>query len=420
MYSLNKIFRNPSVPAEYQSNFLHLYLDIGWFGVLSGSTVNFINVYATRIGATGLQIGLLGATTAVVSLIFAIPAGRWLEQRAMGRAVFWSSVIYRLGFLFYIFLPWVFGAQGQIWALIGLSLLMGVPLVALSVGFSALFAESVPNDWRAQVAGTRNIVLSITFMITSLASGYILNHIAFPINYQIVFFIGFAGALASSYHLYLIKPIQAVIKLIPIPPEQIAERKKKNISADLGFALRADIWKSPFRATLLAMLAFHIAQYLALPIFPLYFVHKLNLTDENLGIGTALFYLTVLLGSTQLNRFVRLFGHKKVTGWGVISMALYPCLLAISSVVWHYYAVSILGGLAWAFVGGASANYVIENCPENDRPSHLAWYNIILNASVLIGSLAGPLIAESISLSAALLLFGLLRIFAGLAILRWG
>jgi MFS family permease len=168
------------------------------------------------------------------------------------------------------------------------------------------------------------------------------------------------------------------------------------------------------------MLAFHVAQYLALPIFPIYFVRTLRLTDESLGLGTALFYLAVLLGSTQLNRLVGRTGHKNVTGWGVVGMALYPGLLAISSQVWHYYGVSIIGGLVWALVGGASANYVIEKCPENDRPAYLSWYNIILNASVLIGSLLGPAIAGQISLPTALVIFALMRGLTGFAILKWG
>jgi hypothetical protein len=53
----SRIFKHNDIPKEYRSNFLHFYLDIGWFGVLSGSAVNFINVYATRLGATGFQIG---------------------------------------------------------------------------------------------------------------------------------------------------------------------------------------------------------------------------------------------------------------------------------------------------------------------------------------------------------------------------
>ena len=121
---LTKIFQQTDIPAEYRSNFLHFYLDIAWFGVLSGSAVNFLNIYAARIGATGFQIGLIGAMSAIVSLFLAIPAGRWLQTRYRGKAIFWTSVFYRVGFLLFVFLPWLFDEPGQIWAIIAITFLM--------------------------------------------------------------------------------------------------------------------------------------------------------------------------------------------------------------------------------------------------------------------------------------------------------
>jgi hypothetical protein len=63
---------------------------------------------------------------------------------------------------------------------------------------------------------------------------------------------------------------------------------------------------------------------------------------------------------------------------------------------------------------------MLENIPAHDRPPHLAWYNIILNLAVLIGSLTGPVISNAIGVSMALLLFAALRFLAGLAIQKWG
>jgi len=63
---------------------------------------------------------------------------------------------------------------------------------------------------------------------------------------------------------------------------------------------------------------------------------------------------------------------------------------------------------------------MLEHIPAHDRPSHLAWYSIILNAAVLLGSLGGPAIANVLGLSNSLVLFSILRLLAGLAILRWG
>lgn len=416
---LKKLFRQTAVPPEYHKNFLHLYLDIGWYGVLSGSAINFLNIYAARIGATGFQIGLIGAMSAIVNLLLAIPAGRWLETQNTARAIFWTSVLNRVGFIILIFLPLFFTERAQVIAIILLTFLMAIPLTPLGVGFNALFAEAVPDRFRAHVAGIRNIMLSITFIVSSLISGKILDNVTFPIGYQIVFGIGAFGAAMSSYHLFFIKPLPTDLPSRPARPKP--DSVKKTLSPrDIFVSLRLDIWKTKFSKVLLSLGGFHLAQFLAIPIFPLYYVYGLNLNDDQIGIGSALFYLTVLLGSTQLRKVVQALGNKNVTGWGVVGIAVYPFLLAQSSEVWQFYGISLFGGLAFAMINGAFANYMLEHIPASDRPSHLAWYNVILNAAILTGSLGGPMIAEMIGLVYALTLFAFLRLLAGIYILKWG
>jgi len=416
---LTKLLRLSIVPKEYRSNFLHLYMDIAWFGVLSGSAINFLNIYATRIGATAFQIGLIGAMSAVVSLLLAIPTGRWLQSQNTSKAIFWTSVFYRIGFFAFVFLPMLPNESGQIWAIIVLTFMMAIPLTPMSVGFNALFAEAVPVEYRAQVAALRNVMLSVTFMASSLVSGFILEHVVFSTGYQILFAIGAIGAAMSSYHLYFIRPLKEDSASLPNPPEPRAAVLRP-YGRNLATALRLDIWRTKFSKVLIVLFAFHLAQYIAIPIFPLYNVRVLNLGDNNLGIGTALFYLTVLLGSTQLRKIAHGIGNKKLTGWSVSAMAIYPLLLAFSTTVWHYYGLSLVGGLTFAMVSGSYANYMLEHIPANDRPSHLAWYSVILNAAILIGSLGGPLISDTVGLTTALLLFAGMRFLSGLAILRWG
>jgi MFS family permease len=205
--SVRQLFKTPEIPAEYRQNFSHLFLDMAWFGVLSGSSMAFLSIYAARLGASGFQIGLLGAMPAVMNLVFAMPAGQWLQHRPISKAVFWTSVLYRLGYLLWIPLPWLLSEQGQVWSLILVALLMGIPGTALAVGFNALFAEAVPPKWRAHVAGLRNVLFALVYVATSLICGTILNNVRFPIGYQIVFGIGFLGAAMSSFHLLHLRPL---------------------------------------------------------------------------------------------------------------------------------------------------------------------------------------------------------------------
>ncbi|GAB4504182.1 MAG: MFS transporter [Anaerolineales bacterium] len=417
---LRRLYLPPSISSACIPNFINLYFDIGWFGILSGSSISFLSVYAARLGASGLQLGLLSSMAAAVSLFLAIPAGRWLEKQNINTAVFRASVWYRLGYLLWIPLPWLFNEQAQVWALIVIALLMAVPLTPFSVGFNALFAAAVPTEWRAHVAAVRNVVYAIAFILSSLGSGYLLEQLPFPVNYQVVFGIGFLGAAMSSLHLYFIKPLHMDSPPLRDSPAPAPVKKSESTPRPWHAALRLDIWKSPFGRVLLVFLGFHTAQYMALPLFTLYIVRSLHLSDDQIGLGTALFYLTVLVGSTQLDRIVRRFGHHKVTGVSVAGLAAYAFFLALSKTPHHYYATSLVGGLNYALLLGAYANYLLEEIPEHDRPAHLAWYNVILNASILIGSLTGPLIGNLTGIVEALLLVALLRFLSGLAILKWG
>jgi MFS family permease len=289
------------------------------------------------------------------------------------------------------------------------------------VGFNALFAEAVPLEYRAHVAGMRNVMLAITFMLSSLLSGYILDKVTFPTGYQIVFAMGALGAALSTLHLYFIKPLPAYPLEAPVRPQPQTDPGKKALSPrNITSRLRMDIWKSPFRSVLLALFAFHFTQYLPTPLFPLYNVRVLHLTDDNIGIGTGLFYLTVLIGSTQIRKLAQKLGNKTITAWSVAGLALYPLFLSISRNALHFYGVSLVGGFVFAFLSGSYANYMLECIPAHDRPSHLAWYTIILNGSILIGSLSGPVVADVIGLANALIVFGFLRLLAGIYILKWG
>ena len=315
-------------------------MDMAWFGVLSGSSLNFLSIYAARLGATGIQIGLLTGIGAAVTLVLAIPTGGWLERRPIDKAMFWTAVAYRLGFLLFIPLPWLLGSQGQIQLIILLTAIMAIPLTALGVGFNVLFAAAVPLRWRAYVVGIRNVALALTFMAASLGCGYLLDHLPFPQGYQVVFAIGVLGAAMSTMHIYFIRPLPAsahqddLQEELPVP-DAVQKEEHGGKASKRGAALRLDIWRSPFRRVLLAMLGFHLAQYLAIPLFPLYFVDVLQLNDQQIGAGTALFYLAVLLGSAQLHRAARRMGNKSLTAVGVVGMGSYPLLMGLSSQVWQ-------------------------------------------------------------------------------------
>ncbi len=430
MNSLRTLLRpRQPVPAEYRSTFFHLYLDITWFGVLSGSSMAYIAIYAARLGGDGQQIGLINAAPAIVNLLFALPAGRWLAQRKTGSAVFWTSIYYRIFYLLWVPLPWLFASQSQIWAIIATTLLMSIPGTALSVGFNALFAEAVPPEWRGYVAGVRNAAFAVTTTLTSLLSGYLLVSLHFPVGYQVVFALGFLGAMMSSFHLWSVyrHTDSGQAGHGNGPPEALSapgglpiSNKRARVRFLNAEMLRFAVLKGPFGRLVMLLFFFHLAQYFPVAVFTIYLVDALHFSDQMIGIGSAVFYAVVFIGSTQLARWSSRYGNRVVTGVGATLMAFYPALLAITHGVGLFVVTSAVGGLAWSLAGGALYNYLLENVPPHDRPAHLAWYNLALNAAILIGSLVGPFVAGLTGLSISLFLFAVIRLFAGASILRWG
>ena len=431
------LFRSArTVPQAYRSNFIHLFLDIAWFGLLNGSSIAFVAVYAARLGATPLQLGLVTAGPAMVNLLVTLPSGRWLEGQEIGKAVFWTSVFHRMFYLLWAVLPIFLGAHLQIWALIGLTLLMSIPGTGLAVGFNALFADSVPPEWRAYVAGVRNALLAISLIVTSLLCGVILNTLPFPMGYQIVFALGFLGAALSSFHLWFVRPLPDS-KNRPPTGRAIGDFARPGSIRTLGDAsrpavglryltqgtqrlLRIDILTGTFGRIVAVLFAFHLAQYLAIPLFPIYYVDKLHLTDFEISLGSVIFYVLVLLGSTQLAGLVETLSNQRVMAIGALVLGGYPAVLAVSQGVAGYWVASIVGGVAWGMVNGALGNYVLDRVSPTDRPACLAWYNLAFNAAILLASLAGPLLADVIGLSTALMIIALWRFLAALSIWRWG
>jgi MFS family permease len=394
------------IPPEFRNNFRHLYADIFWFGVLSGSTMAFVSIFAARLGATGLQIGLLTAGPALINLLFSLPAGRWLEGQPLVRASFWSALLYRLGYLAFIALPCLAGSSGQILALILITLLMSLPGTTLAIGFNALFAEVVPEEWRAEVVGKRNAILAVSMTVSTLLSGRLLSWFPFSVNYQIVFALGAVGAALSTYHLARLHAGSS-----NPPPVRTASTWRS-----LG---RFDLLRGPFAWFLAAYLFFYSSQYFCLPLFPLVYVNILKLSDGMISLGNGLFYTSMFLVSLRLNSLAVRFGHRRLLAAGAVLFAGYPFFLGLARGPGLYWVATAIGGVAWGLVSASMLNRLMDRVPKDNRSAGMAFHNIVLSLGILIGSLVGPLVANTLGAQPAVLLGSGLRLLAGLLMLAW-
>ncbi len=412
------------VPLQFKRNFLHLYLDIFWWGVLNGSILVFLGVYAARLGATTLQQALISSSPALVNLIFTFPASMLAKRYSSKQATFWSALLSRMFYLLLVPLPVLLPAQPQIWVIIALTLVMNIPGTMAAVVGNAFFAETVPPEWRGQVVGTRNALLAAASMATSLVVGQVLVQMPFAQGYMVVFGIGVFGAAMSLLHVFLIRPTaqpETCESSVPVEVcEELDAADRSLIRSPRNTIFRFDVIRGGFGRTLLMVLAFHIGVYLTVPLFPQYQVNVLHFTDRTISVGSAVFWVVHVFGSTQSFRLANRMGFKRLTALGCITVSFAILLFAFSYQPWIYYLTQTVSGIGWSMVSGGLLNYILEKVPSNDRPPYLAWYNISLNGALLLGGMLAPLFAGGIGLFASMLVAFGIRLLAALVIWKWG
>lgn len=412
----------------------HLYLDIFWWGILGGTVISFLSIYLARLGATNFQLSILTAGPAVVNMLISLPAGKWLENRSFTRTVYLTSILHRAGYVFVLLVMLIFAEHLQISLVLLITVVMSIPGAVLMIGFNAMFAEIVPPDRRGQVVGRRNALLAISMTTTALIAGQLLEHIAFPLNYQIVFFIGIIGGALSCYEIGRLREIPGG-KPAPRIGKPFMDRARPGMGAahygrryipGMRFLtrgvdmLRVDLLRGEFGLFLVAMFSFYITQYLVIPLFPKYSVDYMGLTDGVISIGTAFFQVTVFFSSMRLGRVSDRLGHHRLMVLSILGFAAFPLSIGLVPTVPAYMVGAAVGGIGWGFLGGALANRLMERVPEDDRPAHMALFNLTLNVGVLAGSLLGPVLSGITGIQAAMVIGGVLRILSAGILWRWG
>ena len=174
--------------------------------------------------------------------------------------------------------------------------------------------------------------------------------------------------------------------------------------------IRLDLIKGKTGLLILLLTLLNLSLYISGPVFPVYLVNRFHFTDQAISIGMACFNFTIFLGSIKLEAFEIRLGRQKATGLGLLLMATFPIMLIFMESPLLYYGANLVSGLGWALVGGEVFNYLFERIPIQDHASGIAWYTMSANAALLVGSLLGPLLANSFGFVITMIIFAVLRL----------
>lgn len=400
----------PGLSPQLRQNIIHYFWDIAWWGVYMGSIVSFLNIYAARFGATTQQIGLLTALPAFVSLLISLPVGWQLRRISPAKATVWSAYISRLLFILFALLPWLFPPEQQVNALLALSVIIAIPTTVINISFSQFFIQAVPPEQRGMVVGARMAIMAVVTFPVTLFCGQLLTWLPFPLGYQVVLFIGFVGALLTARELSFIRPLPELESTASQPSQALPRR----------FLPVLDDHARRYLKVIGLLFLFNFTNSMFAPIVPVWLVDRLKLTDAIISYGTAIANILMFIVSLGIARILVRTGNRKATALGAMLLAVASLALAFAQDAGLYILSAVIGGIASGILASAQYNYHLENLPAHEQSAWLSWNLLLANAALLLGALAGPVIAGWLDAGPTLIVFSALRLVFGIFIWVWG
>ena len=388
--------------VEERNNW-NLYLDITWFGVLSGITSTFVSVFAIRLGASNTLVGLLVSLPALINIFWLIPSARIIErQRRRLPIIVLAGFLQRVGYLLIALMPFVLRAHRPE-TLVALVTLITVPTAIASVAFTSLIAEVVPADKRAQVISTRSVLAATVSTVTVLISGKLLDLLLFPFNYQLLFGAGFAASLVSLYYVSRIKVADAIVA------EQ-QPRRKAALATRLRRSVQQLTNQRDFVRFSASAFVFHWGLYLPTALYAIYRINNLGASNTWIGLLSMAQSAVTIVAYFYWGRVASRRGNRLVLLISSLGVVLYPVLTGLSLRIEPLLLASVVGGIFGAGFNLSFFNTLLEVCPQERRPSFVALHTTLINVAAFLAPLLGTSLANLLDIRVVFFIAGAVRL----------
>lgn len=394
-----------SLPADVENaNFRNYVIEVAWFGVAVAATSRFLSVYAIRVGATPIDLGWM-TSLPFMFLLISTTISTWWRNRFQHpmRSYFLPSIGFRATFLLPALTP-LFPLRFQPLWLIVCVVLPAIPQGISSTIFVTMMRDAIPHERQTPLASKRMMWMSIMSGIGALIFGFWLEHVPFPLNYQVMFLLAFVLALISHWSVMHVKLPQHSITV----PAAVIKSK-------------AAPMRSPvFMGAVMVVVVAHLGFLALASIVPLHMVKNMG-ADEGF---MALYGMAEIAASATIclftDRIIRKFGSRKVIALGVLCTGIAALTMALTHNLTIVLIAGATSGAAWT--ASAIAMYglfveAIKDVPSQDVPRYTTTYNQLVWIAAFIGPMVGSNLANvGVNLIAVMVIGAVMRIVAGMII----
>lgn len=350
-----------------------------WNGSFAILSLNIVNGYVAMylldsLHATNSEMGFLNSLPSLVNL-FAMLAAAFAIGRTKSKRIFCATAtsVSRSIFILIAIVPWLPLANPAVWV-VWLVALIRVPQSFGDLSWQALISDLIDPARRSQFFSERNRVTTIVGLIVMLVAGLLLQqfdkHLRWP--YQALFLSTAAFSVMEIWLLLLHKePVllgKGTVPLLVKGFRKIRADKLKAVMRDRQFLIVA--------ATLLF---FNFAWQTAWPLFNIFQISTAHASALWLGLFSVANQLTQIFTFRWWGRMADRFGNGRMMAVAAAGMAIAPILTAASTNMWYLFFLNFITGIPNAGTVLLLFNYLLEVCPEAERTSYIAYYNVALS-----------------------------------------
>ena len=416
----------PRIRSRVERNVWYLYVDMVWAAIFM-AVMAFNATYALRLGASNTMIGWLSSLPALIAMVILMPAARLLESKSdRGPWLRGSLLIGRGLFLLIAFVPWI-APEHAAEIIIAILIIRALPMNVFSAGFNPMLADIVPARDRARVFANRNIIHSATVALCTLLLGkwldaaYSIPWAGFPVNFQVMYFVGGVAALLSTYCISRVR-IPAT-EVVGRPPRPEKDAEKPGVIASVTTTL-TEVWARAgkhqnFVRIVINTLVFNFGAWLVMPLYIIFFVKQLQATDGWIGLNSTLAQVGGIAGHLIWRRVIHRYGNGRTLRLAVPMAASYAFLVALFPDLTLILIWGVLINLVNPGVNLSHFNLLVEQCPPGRRASYMAFFSSVMNVGAFVAPMLGVALAEIVDIRWVLLVGGAIRLGGALMFHLW-
>ena len=150
-----------------------------------------ISIYASDLGASGIEIGIVFSALVFSAMVLRFPVGRWIDSHGRRGMILVGTIIYTIA-------PLLYSLCTNTEQLIAVRAFHGIGMATFSTAAVALVVDIVPKNRLGEAMGLFGISIGTAMSLGPALVGYLLEVLGFTQTFYVFSIFAFASFIAAT------------------------------------------------------------------------------------------------------------------------------------------------------------------------------------------------------------------------------